>query len=67
MTILDPSMILLAYRAENGSFVLENSSGVQLKIDEYKEYVNAHSNTISPVHSSVLESATEKIQTEFST
>ncbi|KAJ5677616.1 uncharacterized protein N7477_003249 [Penicillium maclennaniae] len=67
MTILDPSLILLAYRAENGSFVLENTSGVQLKINEYEEYVKTNSSTISPAHSSVLESATEKIQQDFST
>ncbi|KAJ5310306.1 uncharacterized protein N7443_002767 [Penicillium atrosanguineum] len=66
MTILSPSLILLTYRAENESFVLDNSSGVHLKIDEYKEYVNTHSDTISHLHSNVLESATEKIQNDFS-
>jgi hypothetical protein len=65
MTILSPSMILLAYRAEKDSFVLENPFGVQLKLEQYNWYVTTHSDTISPVHPSVLENATEKIKYDF--
>lgn len=72
MALLSPSLILLTYRTEKGSFVLENDSGLPLTFDSpvipmkvKPYYLNRYNTKIPPVDQNLLADVAKRIQRDF--